>query len=453
MVNVCVVCGVRQSSETTAKAIVYHHIPPQNQARKRKKWLEGLQLQENEVSGATRVCSKHFRDSVPYATLGKSMGEYVDPTKRRRLTRTPLPLPPTTSTPTEVESSPDSRIHCVNCIALQTEIKQMQDALVKSKFGIHTLEGDDSLTRFYTGFPSFGVFSAFYAFLGPSVNQLTYWGTDEPKSKNASRTKLHPMDQLLMTLMRLRLNLEEQDLAIRFEISQPTVSKYFITWVSFLYRHLSEIDWWPSRECVFSASPVPFKEKYPLVFAIIDATEVFIETPSDLFLQSSTWSSYKSHNTCKFLVACTPNGCICFISEGYVGSISDVELTKVSGFLDRISKCPGTAVMADKGFTIKDMLKSVNVDLNIPPFVAGKAQLLPSQVQDGRNIASLRIHVERAINRIKNFQILKGVFHLNSARLLNQIITVCAYLTNFQPVLVPPSLPVGSTVERQQSEE
>jgi len=114
-------------------------------------------------------------------------------------------------------------------------------------------------------------------------------------------------------------------------------------------------------------------------------------------LQSSTWSNYKSHNTCKFLVACTPNGCICFISEGYVGSISDVELTKVSGFLKRIAKCPGTAVMADKGFTIKDMLKLVNVDLNIPPFIAGKVQLLPSQVQDARNITSLRIHVERAI--------------------------------------------------------
>ena len=57
-----------------------------------------------------------------------------------------------------------------------------------------------------------------------------------------------------------------------------------------------------------------------------------------------------------------------------MGSISDVELTKVSSFLERIAKCPGTAVMADKGFTIKDMVKSVNVDLNIPPFVAGKVQ-------------------------------------------------------------------------------
>jgi len=146
----------------------------------------------------------------------------------------------------------------VNCIALQDELKKMQVALANSKFGIHSLEGDDSLIHYYTEFPSFRVFRAFYAFLGPSVDQLTYWGTDEPK---VSRTKLCPMDQLLMTLMRLRLNLDEQDLAVRIGLSQPTASKYFITWVSFLYRHLSEIDWWPSQESVFSTSPVPFKEK------------------------------------------------------------------------------------------------------------------------------------------------------------------------------------------------
>jgi len=58
-----------------------------------------------------------------------------------------------------------------------------------------------------------------FAFLGPSVDQLTYWGTDEPKSKSVSRTKLSPMDQLPMTLMRLHPDLEEQDLAVRFGIS------------------------------------------------------------------------------------------------------------------------------------------------------------------------------------------------------------------------------------------
>jgi len=90
MVNVC---GARQGSETTAKAIVYHRIPPRNLAAKRKQWLEELQLDENAVTGATGVCSKHFWNGIPCVTLGKNMSEHVDPTKHRRLVRTPLSLP------------------------------------------------------------------------------------------------------------------------------------------------------------------------------------------------------------------------------------------------------------------------------------------------------------------------------------------------------------------------
>ena len=94
--------------------------------------------------------------------------------------------------------------------------------------------------------------------------------------------------------------------------------------------------------------------------AIIDASEIFIETPSDLILQSSSWSNYKYHNTTKFLVACTPYGATCFISPLYLGSISDPELTKVSGFLTKVSA--GVSIMADRGFTIKDLLSAVGAE-------------------------------------------------------------------------------------------
>ena len=60
-------------------------------------------------------------------------------------------------------------------------------------------------------------------------------------------------------------------------------------------------------------------------------------------------------------------------------------------------------------------------------------------MEDGRRIASLRIHVERAIGRIKTFGICKGTIPISMARLCNQIVCVCAFLSNFQPALVPPS--------------
>ena len=53
--------------------------------------------------------------------------------------------------------------------------------------------------------------------------------------------------------------------------------------------------------------------------------------------------------------------------------------------------------MADKGFTIEDLLP-LGVSLNIPPFLGNKGQMSPEKVALTQTIASLRIHVERAIN-------------------------------------------------------
>ena len=193
----------------------------------------------------------------------------------------------------------------------------------------------------------------------------------------------------------------------------------------------------PSVKQVEGTLPSAFREKYPSTYCMIDGSEIFMETPSDLQMQSSTWSNYKHHNTAKFLMACTPNGCISFISPLYVGSISDVELTRVSGLLKSIEDKSGISVMADRGFTIKDMLGEIGVKLNIPPFMEGRKQLTAPEVSQGRKIASVRIHVERAIGRVKSFHILKHTIPITLAGLSNQIVTVCAFLSNFKPVLVP----------------
>lgn len=154
-------------------------------------------------------------------------------------------------------------------------------------------------------------------------------------------------------------------------------------------------------------------------------------------MQSGTWSNYKHHNTGKVLIGCTPNGAVSFVSELYVGAISDVELTKLSGFVNTIDGKAGVSVMADRGFTVTDILAEKDVELNIPPFMEGRQHMPAEEVKRGRRIAALRIHVERVIGRIKNFAILKGTLPISMIRVANQIVSVCAWLTNFQPVLIP----------------
>ena len=220
-----------------------------------------------------------------------------------------------------------------------------------------------------------------------------------------------------------------KDLSVRFGISVGLVSRYITTGFAFFTNTSKKL-----TGCLHQNNNLPhvFKERYPSTYAIIDGSEIFIETPSDSQMQSSIWSDYKHHNTCKFLVACTPNGAVTIISPLYVGAISDVQLTQVSGFIEKLptNTKQRISVMADRGFTVQDQLKAVGIDLSIPAFLEGRTQLSASKVQQTRHIASVRIHVERCIGRIKNFSILKST-------LPNQILCVYAWLTAFQPSLVP----------------
>ena len=68
--------------------------------------------------------------------------------------------------------------------------------------------------------------------------------------------------------------------------------------------------------------------------------------------------------------------------------------------------------MAGKGFTISDILP-LGVSLNIPPFLGAAAQMASLDVVKTQEIARLHIHVERAIDEIKNFHIWDSVIPLN----------------------------------------
>ena len=110
--------------------------------------------------------------------------------------------------------------------------------------------------------------------------------------------------------------------------------------------------------------PACFGDMYLTTRCIVDATKIFINMPANLSAQQLTFSSYKNHNTLKDLIRITPSGVISFVSDLYSGNISDKKLTQVSGLLNLLE--PGDAIMADRGFTIGDILPQ-GVTLNMPP--------------------------------------------------------------------------------------
>ena len=92
--------------------------------------------------------------------------------------------------------------------------------------------------------------------------------------------------------------------------------------------------------------------------------------------------------------------------------------------------------MAVRDFETEVELKRSGAILNIPPFRNQHFQLSCEQVEAKWRIADARIHVERAIQRIKTFHILDKTMSLSFHIVADDIFKTCALLTNFQSPII-----------------
>lgn len=180
-----------------------------------------------------------------------------------------------------------------------------------------------------------------------------------------------------------------------------------------------------------------FRARYRNVQSIIDCLEVQIEKPSRPLHQSLTWSEYKKCNTIKFLISCTPDGFVNFISEGFGGRTSDTEIVKNSTFLSVIPQ--NCSVLADRGFkNIDKYLIDRNCKLIRPPSVTQDRALTKDAVREGKRIASIRVHVERVIGRLREFQMLAphACIDSHSIWMLDDVVKIACGIVNFQGSLI-----------------
>lgn len=458
----CVVPGCNKSS-TTHPNLSFHRLPLKNK-HLLKIWVHKVGRKNLPLNCHSRVCSDHFINSVGRLLRNDEFPTENLPILPTRVTSKPRKSPKERYSTSHCESvsdfEADTSIHTppstlldasMNTVLTGIDIQSLKAEVVHLKHEVDCLKSKVTSSKFclsnvasrnmvsyYTGFPSIETLNACYEYLGPAVDNLTYWNGGKSKSEDDTKGKGRPRalqstEEFFLLLVRLRLGLLEQDLADRFEISCATVSRIFATWINFLYFKFKQFSLWPPQEVVRSNMPNLFKDKYPATRVILDATEIFVEKPSMPDIQQLTFSTYKNNNTFKVLVGISPSGAITFVSDLYPGSISDRKLTQISGIFSLLEK--GDSVMADRGFDIQDDLTPLGVKLNIPPFLRGKSQLDFNEMIETRRIASARIHVERAMERIKNFHIFDKPLSSSLTDLANQIFYVCAILSNFWPPL------------------
>ena len=188
---------------------------------------------------------------------------------------------------------------------LTRDSKRLQLTLKNPKFDILKFKEKDEDIKFYTGLLHWDVLMLLYDMLHDKAQNLNYGSyakkNTSPEQKLGRLRSMSIFEEFSLALMWLRLGLFQKDLAHRFNASETYVSTVFNTWVGCGSWGLnwSPLIRLPRKEVLYQYLPNIFEELHPRTVHVIDAVEIWAESPSSLHMQSACFSSYKGTTTMK----------------------------------------------------------------------------------------------------------------------------------------------------------
>ena len=218
-----------------------------------------------------------------------------------------------------------------------------------------------------------------------------------------------------------------------------------------------ESRWEELNTCAFSPSFSYQNRK----FIVLDGTSLPIYQPKRHSIARSTWVHYKKHQAYRYLVGCTLDGSVIFISDLYPGVVPDDTIYQDSSLKQILTERYGTTegrfgLMGDKGFigvsapenwvnllTVSAQRELTNPsDQTLVPtlesILQGRTemrQISPDQeFLTSTDVAKPRGIVETTIGKIKRFRKLTAG-HIRSAddsNFLLNLVYISAYITNLQ---------------------
>ncbi|KAL1467228.1 hypothetical protein MTO96_042316, partial [Rhipicephalus appendiculatus] len=142
----------------------------------------------------------------------------------------------------EVELFKSSFYKAERALEIAAQERSQLEKRLSRKFSVQWFRDSPDDINFYTGLPDYKAFMELFELLDPGENceNIKAWSRNYADCHtNAGRPHLLPArEQLFLVLVRLRLGLFEKDLAYRFQISLPTVSRLCTTWISFMYLQI-----------------------------------------------------------------------------------------------------------------------------------------------------------------------------------------------------------------------
>lgn len=304
----------------------------------------------------------------------------------------------------------ESVIYEAKVNALRKENMKLKESLEKMSLTEASFKNDPEKVQFYTGLPNYFVFETVMWLLVPHI-------------KGDKNAKLSNFQQLLLTLMRLRLDLRNQDLAYRFGVKVSTVTRTVHRIINIMFTTLVPTAvFWPSRVELRKNLPEAVKCTHPDCAVIIDCFTVSLEKVVSIDVhhqdarvtrEVTTPSSRSAFiSELKYVIGVAPQGAVMFVSRGAPGSVSDKTLVESCGLLCKL--LPGDVVLAERDFDVKDLVGAHRAELIITNSEFHEIGQSNQDTGDKASLAAMERfnvyrHVERVIQMVKKrYSVLTG---------------------------------------------
>jgi hypothetical protein len=216
--------------------------------------------------------------------------------------------------------------------------------------------------------------------------------SDRQRAPGGGRKRqLAPYQEVLLTLVYLRHNVSHEVVGHLFGVSADTSENTFHEVVAVL-RDVCPSQRWEAQKRWQKGEESWTPKKKDLY--LIDSFETPIRRPSQPEAQRRVYSGKKKRHTLKTQVVTDDTGEIECIDPGHRGPMADKKVYEQSGIEEQF---PEAAKQGDLGYQgVPDMI--------VPHKRAPK--------EANRRLASVRVHAEHGIRRIKGFHILREEYRL-----------------------------------------
>lgn len=205
----------------------------------------------------------------------------------------------------------------------------------------------------------------------------------EFNKKLGRKCKVSLIEQIMITLFKLRYNLPDRILEDLFRIDHVTISRIIIR----ISTYLSKVN-------------INIKDKESNLFYIVDSTVLRIGKGKN----NETYSGYKHHHGVKFQVTINDKSMIEHVSKSYSSSIHDKKLfiKEYKSLMSKINK--DLDILGDKGYSgLNEYKVNIPTKRNEVKYKENK-NLSKSE---NKILSSKRIKVEHVFAYIKSYRIMQ----------------------------------------------